>query len=319
MVTKKKAAAPRMLAAPAAQSPNAWQRDCIPVAEVARDMARANAATTDDFEQTIGWLHAMQTIEHDPDVRVIDEHSGRIVAGTEMRPKEPAQYSMTRDEADLFMRRHGFAETEPHFEVPVCPREVPAELEGLPDDKMVRYVDFWGGSGACAAKELARRTRETIARQLDGWYTLDEAAQMLEDAGRGNAREQWAKKLEKAARSGLLPMHEPGTLARMVYDDARERVRSFYELANTADLNCWLEQHEPRLPYRFDAPTSTVHASRDRWTPERLSELKRVRERDGTKAAAGSFGISAARVRQLLPRPPRKPAANDPFGRTTKR
>jgi hypothetical protein len=112
MVTKKKAAAPRMLTAPAAQSPNAWHRDSIPVAEVARDIARANAATADEFEQQVRWLHAMQTIEHDPVLRVIDEHSGRIVAGTAMQPKEPDRYSMTRDEADQFMQRHGFAESD---------------------------------------------------------------------------------------------------------------------------------------------------------------------------------------------------------------
>jgi hypothetical protein len=39
----------------------------------------------------------------------------------------------------------------------------------------------------------------------------------------------------------------------------------------------------------------------EKWTPERKDELRAYRDEHGTKAAARQFGISEARVRQLLP------------------
>jgi hypothetical protein len=47
---------------------------------------------------------------------------------------------------------------------------------------------------------------------------------------------------------------------------------------------------------------------RREWTDEELAELRAFRDEHGTKAAAKKFGISEARIRQLLPteKPPRK-------------
>jgi len=45
-----------------------------------------------------------------------------------------------------------------------------------------------------------------------------------------------------------------------------------------------------------------------KWTDEELAELRAFRDEHGTKATAQKFGISEARVRQLLPA--EKPAAN---------
>lgn len=56
-----------------------------------------------------------------------------------------------------------------------------------------------------------------------------------------------------------------------------------------------------------------------RWDAGELQELQEYRDKNGTKAAAERFGISTTRVRQLLPRAPASPRANDLFGRTTKR
>ena len=38
-----------------------------------------------------------------------------------------------------------------------------------------------------------------------------------------------------------------------------------------------------------------------RWTPEKTAELKSYREKYGTKKAAEFFGISAQRIRKILP------------------
>jgi hypothetical protein len=46
----------------------------------------------------------------------------------------------------------------------------------------------------------------------------------------------------------------------------------------------------------------SLHArERKKWTDERLAALRAFRDEHGTKAAARKFGISEARIRQLLP------------------
>lgn len=133
----------------------------------------------------------------------------------------------------------------------------------LPRDSPVRYahgpVAGTSGEGIMRAGDLADLIHETIARQADGWLTIEEAAQVLEDAGRGTATGPggWKGKLTSAARSGDLPMHKPGTYARHVHAPDRP-VRVFHELAHRDDLDLWLAEHEPRLPYRFNVRTPEV-------------------------------------------------------------
>jgi hypothetical protein len=56
-------------------------------------------------------------------------------------------------------------------------------------------------------------------------------------------------------------------------------------------IQSWFEVHarEPKAP------------GREKWTDERLAALRAFRDEHGTKAAARKFGISEARIRQLLP------------------
>ena len=49
------------------------------------------------------------------------------------------------------------------------------------------------------------------------------------------------------------------------------------------------------------APVADALPSGKKWTDERLDELRRYRTQHGTKRAAEHFGISEARVRELLP------------------
>ena len=53
---------------------------------------------------------------------------------------------------------------------------------------------------------------------------------------------------------------------------------------------------------RIAQPVSGVQAGTPKaWTPERLADLRACRKQHGTKKAAEQFGVSAARVRELLP------------------
>ena len=64
------------------------------------------------------------------------------------------------------------------------------------------------------------------------------------------------------------------------------------------------------LPVQAAAPaeTSAVQSGMTpkKWTPELVAELAAHRKAHGTKAAAAHFGVSAQRIRELLPKP--KPA-----------
>jgi hypothetical protein len=154
----------------------------------------------------------------------------------------------------------------PCFIMPPMPSEVPAALLAQPTDAWVEYVHegrrSGHHSGRTSARGLVDQFRDTIARQSDGWFTLEEAARMLEAAGCGDAEGPggWIDKLCDAAKQGALPMHEPRTRERVRYardngDD--RRVRMFWEWAHVGDLSRWLEANEPRLQFRFDAPAAS--------------------------------------------------------------
>jgi len=72
-------------------------------------------------------------------------------------------------------------------------------------------------------------------------------------------------------------------------------------------LNCTLEEVQPPNP-KSSTKLSPVNAEPKaqgnggkRWTEEALDELREYRRKHGTKEAAKHFGVSAARVRGLLP------------------
>lgn len=57
-----------------------------------------------------------------------------------------------------------------------------------------------------------------------------------------------------------------------------------------------------------EAPQAAAAGTAKKWTPEALRALADYRESHGTKEAAAHFGISAARVRALLPNEKKTPA-----------
>ncbi len=147
----------------------------------------------------------------------------------------------------------------PTFNVSPCPSETPPALLLLSADARVRLVWTWHRSServgpAAAAVEVFT---EAMSRQAEGWLRINEAAQVLMEAGRGSAA-NWRAKFLAAAQSGGLPTYEPDTYDRVIYEALSSsqhprRARDFYELVHVDDLNVWLSTNEPRLPYRFPA------------------------------------------------------------------
>lgn len=177
------------------------------------------------------------------------------------------------------------------FDIPVRVLEVPAALAGMRADQRVYFIEKVAGrktEGHVLAGDLREQLQEKVARQRDGWFELEEAAQLLDDAGRGQAS-GWRDKFAAAARAGALPMHEPGSLERIEYGRSSKStdrpVRTFHDWAHVEDLNTWLDANEPRLPFRFDKPAPQPAAEEaptgyqallpvvERYAEKRLDEL----------------------------------------------
>jgi len=167
----------------------------------------------------------------------------------------------------------------PHFSIPLRVEDVPPELVALPPDACVRFSKAIAGrtlEGVMTAGDLAELLAETASRQSDGWLTIEEAAQTLEDAGRGSVK-AWCQKLAAAAQAGELPMHEPGSLARLTYQgqppsQQHRPMRKVSDWARIDDLDRWLDANEAHLPFRFRGVAKTQAAKPKRVPAQRAYE-----------------------------------------------
>jgi hypothetical protein len=190
-------------------------------------------------------------------------------------------------------------EIRPTFYMPPRPVEVPPALKLLSKEISVSVRWSWRrfSEAVGPASGAIEGFEETMRRQAQGWFVIEEVAQLLQDAGRGAAK-AWREKFELAAQSEDLPMHEPESLERVVYKPTPRspeprRVRDFYDWAHIDDLNRWLDAHEPRLPFRFDSPTATKH--------EREEDARLVNLFDGN-GVLEAFQMPAGAAQPVGPR-----------------
>jgi hypothetical protein len=123
---------------------------------------------------------------------------------------------------------------------------------------------------------------------------------------------EWIKRVRVAKHhvaAGLLPIVQtaapPGE-----HDPDKEAQNNPHKIfVRIADFVAWATS----LPDPWELPEEMKRMGshpeeQKKWTPEKLAELRAFRDEHGTKAAAKKFGISEARIRQLLPTetPPRK-------------
>ena len=91
-----------------------------------------------------------------------------------------------------------------------------------------------------------QNTRRVEEAQFQGRYTLEAAANMLEEHAGVRAADM-LNKLMRSTADGRLPVYEPGRRARYQSNTVRE----FYEESYWNDLNRWLDDNEPRIAWRF--------------------------------------------------------------------
>lgn len=128
----------------------------------------------------------------------------------------------------------------PHFVTSARPLEVPAALLGLPDDARISYERNIGrerGSGITNAADYRDATRDTIARQAGGHFTLNEAAQVLADRHPGLDPAEAVKRFRMAHSKGELPIHQGGSRFPL---EGGETIRDFWDTLEVAELDSWL-------------------------------------------------------------------------------
>lgn len=86
-------------------------------------------------------------------------------------------------------------------------------------------------------------------RRIEGRYTLQEAAEALEE-NTGTTAKDWLSKLVQAVLDDQLLVYRPGEQARY----RPQFVRAYYDEAYWDDLNVWLKAHEPRVKFQFAEP-----------------------------------------------------------------
>lgn len=130
------------------------------------------------------------------------------------------------------------------------PRPICVDPALLAMDRSARIVRLESigsscGCGICTVEELIEEIEARIARQKEGFFTIDEVAQVLTDAKRGNVSD-WIERLSDARIDGVklvrgfedrLPMLKHRTF------------RSFMNIVQIADVNRWLDSLG--VGYRF--------------------------------------------------------------------
>lgn len=128
----------------------------------------------------------------------------------------------------------------PHFVTSARPLEVPAALLALPDDARVSYEHSIGrqrGSGITNAADYRESIRDTMARQAEGHFTLNEAAQVLADSRPGLDPMETVKRFRLAHSKGGLPIHQGGSRFPL---EVGETVRDFRDTVEVSELDAWL-------------------------------------------------------------------------------
>lgn len=176
------------------------------------------------------------------------------------------------------------APTVPHFVTVARPQCVPAELLALSPSARITYEEDmagYRGSGTCSAGDYREVVQKTITRQAEGYFTLIEAAQVLEDSRSGLDAAGTVKRFRLAHLKKELPIHQRGSRFPL---EVGETIRDFHDLLEMFELDTWLRKSAGYgFPPAQEALAPRYIAGRRLW---KLSEAIE------TVAAMPGFGVS---------------------------
>ena len=188
------------------------------------------------------------------------------------------------DGADAVPIRGAPADGLRRFTIPAWPRTEPPGLNMIPAEEVVyfeRKVRPYT-SGTIRADELLRDIRETIARQAEGYFTLNEAAQVLAESRPDLDPLEAIKAFRKAREAGRLCAYHGDRGKGRFPVDLGAAIREHLDLLKAAELDAWLREsvgygfpaHSPApkpaeaapaaLPVPAAAPAPTVHSTKGR-------------------------------------------------------
>ena len=162
----------------------------------------------------------------------------------------------------------------PHFITSTRPVTVPPELLALAADARITYehsIAGQRGSGMTNAGDYREVMRETIARQAEGYFTLNEAAQVLADSRPGLDPMDTVKRFRLAHAKGELPIHHGRSRFPL---EVGETIRDFLDLLEEAELDAWLRAS---AGYGFPGAGSPDDAKEAPTTAQRAPALDRGR------------------------------------------
>lgn len=133
-------------------------------------------------------------------------------------------------------------EPVPHFVASARPVAVPPELVSLPDDARVTFEGKMGSvleSGRLSAGDYRAWVQERVDRQAEGYFTLDEAAQVLADSQNGLDPKDAVIRFQLAHKKGDLQIRQAGSRFPLRAD---ETTNHHCHLLKVADLDDWLRK-----------------------------------------------------------------------------
>ena len=134
------------------------------------------------------------------------------------------------------------ADARPVFTTPARPQEIPELLRVLPTDAAILVrseLCGWGGLTTARVSEYVRQLEAIIQRQAEGFFTVNEAAQVLADSRPGVDVMHMIGRIAAATVNGERMARNPGDRLPI------QRDIDFHDwlcLVKVSDINAWLTQ-----------------------------------------------------------------------------
>ena len=125
----------------------------------------------------------------------------------------------------------------PTFVWAARPLEIPPALLELDPESYVRISNGKGGSGTVVAGDYIKELRETIARQADGFYTIQEASHILAEEVPGMNAIGWQNKFNEAWCSCVLVVRDRTTTKKSL---SVAKV-DYTDFVKDVDVDAWLK------------------------------------------------------------------------------
>ena len=163
----------------------------------------------------------------------------------------------------------------PIFNMPARPIEVPQWLRDLPPDTTVYFISNVGGSrvieGPVNAKDVIDTIEDVIECQSTGFFTLNEAAQVLADS-RLNLKAHAMKDLMlKAWKDDKLPIRDPSHNGPV---SGARSISVSTDLLSLQDINSWLTSEG--MGYQFPQVTQPLVGSESGSSPRAATPIQRA-------------------------------------------